>query len=151
MPGIQRRSREASGFAACCQGLSQRKQVKLPREAGGYVAPKDQPMTVRRDCRVAIADDWRLRMGQLPFLSSLERNHKQGIRLFFAQGIRDDHTGTIGTPGQVSRSAEHLVYRGLDQCTLRPTQWRDQPQFILAALRFTTQEGDPAAVRRPGG
>ncbi len=45
-------------------------------------------------------------MGQLPFLSGLERNHEQGVRLALARRVRDNQTVAVRTPGKVRRSDE---------------------------------------------
>ena len=41
------------------------------------------------------------------------------------------------------------LWPDLAQFAFCSTQWRDQPQFVLAGFRLTAQEGDPAAVGRP--
>src|SRR5881296_281700 len=106
-------------------------------------------MTIARDRRVAIAEHRGLRVRQLSFLACLERNHEQGVWFSLALQIRDDQTGAVRTPSKIRRNDVSLAYPDLCQFAFRPPQRGDQPQFDFAGI-LATEEGDPAAVGRPG-
>ena len=96
-----------------------------------------------------LATSRRLRMGQLPSLAGVERQHKQGGRLALSRRIRNDQTTAVRAPGKVRRKDEvRVVYENLGYFALRSAQWRDQAQFTRAGLPFTAQEGDPTTVWR---
>ena len=152
---IQRGRREPLRLARRGQsdaGLSQRKPVKLTSEQAAALRRKTSQLPSGETAGLVSADHRGLRIGQLPFLSGLERNHEQGVRLALARGVRNHQTVAVRTPGKVWRSdPDPAAYADLGQFALRPAQWRDQPQFTLAGFRLTAQEGDPAAVGRPDG
>ena len=87
--------------------------------------------------RLAVAEKWGLRICQLPFLSCVERNHEQGVRLSLALRIGDDQTVAFRTPGNGLRNDfGGLAYPYLGQFAVRPAQRRDQPQFASARMKI---------------
>src|SRR5205814_9497763 len=119
------------------------KPVELTIFSAVSVTAENQPVAVGRDRRIGVACRRRLRMGQLPSLAGVERQHKQVGRLALSRRIRNDQTTAVRAPGKVRRKDEvRVVYENLGYFALRSAQRRNEPHFTLAGFPFTTEEGD---------